>query len=328
MGDVPVRIDARSMGILHEAYHKMRGGLARDRYDLYDYVRATAAKLAPFDSFYVALLHGANRVRFPYGYEGAVFDDPTSHTYGPSGQTAWLVKHRQTYRFAYDNGAVLNAGMSFGDTRRRSADAVTVPMFRTEPGSRDVLFGMVSMHSYTAGAFDDNAVRSFEWLTGLLARVLTREKEDTEAFLLLLPGGGVSRTLTSDHVIEYMAARLSEIHGIARRMVEEAGEGAGGDGGGLLGPDEIVRLCEQTQTELMEMALWADQGPEQRFLSLTEVEQRVAVLLVNGLGNQELATEIGRSPNTVKAHLKNIYRKYGMTTREQVAEDVRRHLAR
>ncbi|WP_208298662.1 LuxR C-terminal-related transcriptional regulator [Streptomyces liangshanensis] len=311
------------MGILHEAYHKMRGGLARDRYDLYDYVRATAAKLAVFDSFYVGLLHGADRVRFPYGYEGGVFDDPTSHTYGPSGQTAWLVKNRQTYRFAYDNGAVLNAGISFGDTRRRSADAVTVPMFRTQQGSRDVLFGMVSMHSYTPGAFDDNAVRSFEWLTGLLARVLTREKEDTEAFLMLLPGGGVPRTLTSDHVMEHMAARLSEIHGLARRMVEDEGEGE--ERGAAAG---IVRLCEQTQTELMEMALWADEGPEQRFLSLTEVEQRVAVLLVDGLGNRELADETGRSPNTVKVHLKNIYRKYGMTTREQVAEDVRKHLSR
>ncbi|TQE32618.1 helix-turn-helix transcriptional regulator [Streptomyces ipomoeae] len=309
----------------------MQGGLARDRYDLYDYVRATAAKLAAFDSFYVGLLHGANRVRFPYGYEGSVFDDPTSHTYGPSGPTAWLVKNRQTYRFAYDNGAVLNAGVSFGDTRRRSADAVTVPMFRTQQGSRDALFGMVSMHSYTPGAFDDNAVRAFEWLTGLLARVLTREKEDTEAFLLLLPGGGVSQTLTSDHVMEHMAARLSEIHGLARRMGEEAGD-EGGERGAKAAErrsaEEIVRLCEQTQTELMEMALWADEGPEQRFLSLTEVEQKVAVLLVDGLGNRELANEIGRSPNTVKVHLKNIYRKYGMTTREQVAEDVRKHLAR
>ncbi|MFS8199266.1 response regulator transcription factor [Streptomyces sp. CWNU-52B] len=323
MGDVPTRLDAKSIGILHEAYHKMTEGLARERYDLYDYVRATAAKLAPFDSFYVALLHGANRVRFPYGYEGGVFDDPTSHTYGPGGQTDWLVRHRQTYRFAYDNGAALNAGVSFGDTRRRSADAVTVPMFRTEEGSPGRLFGMVSMHSYTSNAFDDNAVRSFEWLTRLLARLLAREKEDTEALLLLLPGGGVSRTLTSDHVVEHMNARLSEIHRLARQMVEAAEEAAG-----RRCSEEIVRLCEQTQTELIEMALRADEGPERRFLSLTEVEQKVAVLLVNGLGTQEMATDIGRSPNTVKTHLKNIYRKYGMTTREQVAEDVRRHLAR
>ncbi|WIX91321.1 hypothetical protein [Amycolatopsis sp. DG1A-15b] len=52
------------------------------------------------------------------------------HSFGANGPTAWLLKHRQTYRFSYDNGAVLNAGVSFGDVHRRSADAVTVPLFR------------------------------------------------------------------------------------------------------------------------------------------------------------------------------------------------------
>ena len=39
------------------------------------------------------------------GYEDGKYDDPASHIFGPSGPTAWLLRKRQTYRFAYDNGA-------------------------------------------------------------------------------------------------------------------------------------------------------------------------------------------------------------------------------
>jgi hypothetical protein len=116
-------------------------------------------------------------VRYPYGYDSGEFDDPATHTYGPNGQTAWLLKHQQTYRFAYDNGDVLDAGVPCGDISKQSADAVTVPLFR-QTGQ---LFGMVSMQSYAPDSYDDNAVRAFEWLAEMVARVLAREDEDRKA---------------------------------------------------------------------------------------------------------------------------------------------------
>ncbi|MFF6997734.1 LuxR C-terminal-related transcriptional regulator [Streptomyces sp. NPDC008313] len=349
-------MDAQTAAFLREAHHKIMNQFAHDHYELYDYVRAVAAKLAAFDSFYIGLLHGANRVRFPYGYEGGAYDDPVSHTYGPHGQTAWLLKHQQTYRYAYDDGAVLHAGISFGDTQRRSADAVTVPMFRYEGERRGRLFGMMSMHSYRPGAFDDNTVRAFEWLAGVLARVLNRAEEDSRALLLLPPGDdAASAALTSDHVVEYLANRLAEIRGIAQGIAgerdggrtgitgaeadaEHTRTGAGAEdartGGRAQDAEDaedarrIVRICERTQSELIDMSLRVDEGPERRFLSLTQAEQGVAVLLVSGLANQEIATQLGISPNTVKTHLKNVCRKYGMSNRVQVAEDVRKHLLR
>jgi len=305
--------------VLREAYHKIRALPRNDHYALYDYVRAVTGKLAPVDSFYIGFLHGANRVRFPYGYEAGRYDDPASHTYGPHGQTAWLIKNRVTYRYAYDNGAVLHAGVMFGDISRRSADAVTVPLLRSDGAGGSRVFGMLSMQSYTPDVFDDNAVRAVEWLTTLLARVLGRDHEDCEALQRLPAGDRDVYPVTSDHIVEYLSSRVAAVRGVAELARAEPIDDR------LVA---IVRACEQIQSELMEMTLDIDDGPERRFLSLTPVEQEIALQLADGVDNERIAAESGRSPHTVKTHLRSIFRKYGMGARGEVAEDVRRHLAR
>ena len=118
---VAVRVDAGTALVLREAYHKIQALPRGNHYALYDYVRGVAAKVAPVDTFFVGFLQGTNRVRYPYGYEDGKYDDPSSHIFGPSGPTAWLLRKRQTYRFGYDNGAVLNAGIPCGDVTRQSA---------------------------------------------------------------------------------------------------------------------------------------------------------------------------------------------------------------
>lgn len=321
-----LRIDAETAIILREAFHKIEALYRTDHYGLYDYVRAVAGKLARVDAFYVGFLHGSNRVRFPYGYESGKYDDPATHTYGPNGQTAWLLRHRQTYRFAYDNGAVLQAGIAYGDVSKQSADAVTVPLFRpAEDGSGDQLFGMVSMHSYEPESYDDKAVRAFAWLAGMIARVLTREVEDRDALRLLPAGEDSPNLLTSDHVMEYLSNRIALLRTIADDALAEAEEAPQPVKDHLA---RLIRTAEQTQSELIEMMLDADEGPERRFAELTPAQRAVAVLLVEGHDNERLAAELGISLNTVKSHLSTILRKYGMDTRTQVADDVRKYLAR
>jgi DNA-binding CsgD family transcriptional regulator len=320
----PLRVDAETAIILREAYHKIEALFRADHYGLYDYVRIVAGKVARVDTFFVGFLQGTSRVRYPYGYDDGKYVDPDTHIFGPNGQTAWLLRHRQTYRYPYDGGAALHAGVPIGDVGRRSQDAVTVPIFRSAKDGPDQLFGMLSVQSYVPNSYDDNAVRAFEWLCGVVERVLTREGEDREA-LRRLPAGDIApNTLTSDHVMEYLTHRVASIREMAGEAMRE--------------PDvtaavrshltRIIDATEHIQSELIEMLMEADEGPERRYSSLTKAQQGVAVLLVDGLDNDQLAAELGISLNTVKTHLSAILRKYGMNTRAQVADDVRKYLAR
>jgi len=50
-------------------------------------------------------------------------------------------------------------------------------------------------------------------------------------------------------------------------------------------------------------------------LSITSYEQQILILLEKGLSNSSISNRIGKSVNTVKYHLKNIYKKLGATNR-------------
>ena len=320
----PLRVDAETAIILREAYHKIEALFRSDHYGLYDYVRVVAGKVARVDAFFVGFLQGSNRVRYPYGYDKGHYVNPDTHNFGPNGQTAWVVKHRQTYRFAYDNGFALHAGVPVGDLARRSEDAVTVPIFRPSKDGPDQLFGLLSMQSYEPKSYDDNAIRAFEWLCAVVERVLTREGEDREA-LRRLPAGDVGpNLLTSDHVMEYLTHRVASIREIAAEAENEPDLTAGV----RTYLDRIIDATEHIQSELIEMLMETDEGPERRFTSLTKAQQAVAILLADGLDNDQLAAELGISLNTVKTHLSAILRKYGLRSRAQVSDDVRKYLAR
>lgn len=56
---------------------------------------------------------------------------------------------------------------------------------------------------------------------------------------------------------------------------------------------------------------------------LTEQERRIAVLVGYALTNQQIARRIDRSPHTVNYHLRQIFRKLGVTSRVEVASFVR-----
>ncbi|MEV6893752.1 MULTISPECIES: helix-turn-helix transcriptional regulator [Kribbella] len=320
----PLRVDADTAIILREAYHKIETMFRSDHYGLYDYVRVVAGKVAPVDAFFVGLLQGARRVRYPYGYLDGQYVDPATHNYGPAGQTAWLIEHRQTYRYAEDGGAALRAGVPVSDPRRRAADVVTVPIFRSAKNGPDQLFGMLSMQSYEPRSYDDNAVRAFEWLCEMVERVLTREGEDRDALRRLPAGDNSPNTLTSDHVMEYLTHRVASIREIAAEALDEP-EVSSALQAHL---ERIVDVTKHIQSEMIEMLMDTDLAPERRFASLTKAQQGVALLLADGLDNDQLAAELGVSLNTVKTHLSAILRKYGLGYRAQVADDVRRYLAR
>jgi DNA-binding NarL/FixJ family response regulator len=59
--------------------------------------------------------------------------------------------------------------------------------------------------------------------------------------------------------------------------------------------------------------------PSPEALPLTRREREVATLVARGLTNRQVATELVLSEHTVRQHVKNILKKLGVHSREQVA---------
>ena len=199
-----------------------------------------------------------------------------------------------------------------------------MPMFRRTKDGHDHLFGMMATYSYQPEVYDDNAVRALEWLAGALAMVLTREAEDRDALRVLPAGDDTPNLLTSDHVMEYLSNRIAVLRGLAERALDEPAAG-----------DEPLNDTQGHHPDRGADAVGNDRDDARgrrragtAVPVLTDAQQRVALLLVQGLDNEALAAELGVRLPTVKSHLGVILRKYGMESRVQVAHDVRRYLAR
>jgi DNA-binding NarL/FixJ family response regulator len=64
---------------------------------------------------------------------------------------------------------------------------------------------------------------------------------------------------------------------------------------------------------------------EERRARLTPSEQRVLEALARGLSNKAIATELFLTPQTVKFHLTNIYRRLGVTNRTEAVRHAYQH---
>lgn len=53
---------------------------------------------------------------------------------------------------------------------------------------------------------------------------------------------------------------------------------------------------------------------------LSPTEQRVCALLLDRMTEQQVAEQLGRSPNTIHVHVRNIYRKLAIRTRQELFE--------
>ena len=80
-------------------------------------------------------------------------------------------------------------------------------------------------------------------------------------------------------------------------------------------PDRARRLREILGTRLRRAAAYG--------AVLTERESAVLNLLAKGRSQREIATSLFISHNTVKTHLKSVYRKLGVTSRDAAVEQLR-----
>ena len=127
-------------------------------------------------------------------------------------------------------------------------------------------------------------------------------------------------------------AIVAESEELRRELVEALGDASAFEvvsatptAEAIAGSAEVV-LTARASRRLQRSSPAADE-PSQRVPSLTQRERQILSLLADGLGNKQIAAQLGISPSTVKTHLELLFEKLDVTSRaEAVAVSVRRGL--
>ena len=308
---------ARTAAVLRDADRKIRARVGGSHHALYNYWRVTMAKICPVDSFYVGFYRENRTIVFPYNYDGHEYVYPDVHTYGDNSLATYILGRRRPYRYADDQGALLNRGVSYGDETRASADSVAVPIFQG-----DTVTGLASIQTYEPGAYTEEHVRAFEWTAASIATVLAREREDEENRERLggAPVGDLGPPATVAEMIDNIVTRLRSLkHGID--AVREAIPGEPGEAG-----RRLVRLehtCEEIQTEVMDMLTRPAVDGNDMLGRLTRREKEIALLIAEGLSNAAIAERLHITEPTTKTHVSRILAKFDVRQRAAVAARLR-----
>jgi DNA-binding CsgD family transcriptional regulator len=310
---------ATTAAILRDADRKIRARIGGSHHALYDYWRATMAKICPVDAFYVGFYQQNRTVAYPYNYDGHDYVFPEVHTYGEQSVATYMLSRKRPYRFADDGGELLSRGVSFGDETRVSADSVAVPIF--EGGTGDTVIGLASIQTYQPGTYRDEHVRAFEWTAKSVATVLAREHEDDVNRERL--GGvfeqGPEPPTTIAEMIDAISVRLRSLKtGIdAIREVLPARSEA------EIRVTRLERECEKIQTEVMDLLTRPAVDGNDLLRRLTQREREIALLIAEGMSNTEIAEHLHITELTVKTHVSRILAKFGVRQRSAVAAKLR-----
>jgi LuxR family maltose regulon positive regulatory protein len=87
--------------------------------------------------------------------------------------------------------------------------------------------------------------------------------------------------------------------------------------------DRALSLYATTLLHAFGPELFSDQGYTALIEPLSQQELRVLRFLVAGLSNLDIARELVLSTNTIKTHVKSIYRKLNIKSREEAREVAR-----
>jgi DNA-binding CsgD family transcriptional regulator len=289
---------------------------------LFDYWRFAMGTLCTVNAFYVGFYREGRKIVYPYTFDDTLHTDkyvwPEVFSYGPKGQAAWILQHRRPYTYGSDNGLLLRHGVAFGDEKRMSADAVTVPVFES-PSPAAPVIGLASIQSYKPHSYTDEHVRAFEWTARSVATVLFREREDASnrAELATPDPASESEHLSVVEVVQDVSELLRALHRDICRVVESV----------PAGHPELARLvtalrhrCEQGQTETMDLIARPSVQAESLLNSLSSKEREIALLIARGgMTNKEIAAEVFVTESTIKGHVSRILRKLGVEQRSGIA---------
>ncbi|WP_347355042.1 LuxR C-terminal-related transcriptional regulator [Intrasporangium sp.] len=284
-----------------------------DVFAVYDACRATLGSLAPLDDFYIALINEADRrISYPYLFSNGAFEEAGTVTYAPNGLTAWVVASRRPYRYADDEGALLNRGYRFGDGEP-SADTAVVPLLGSE---EEGVIGLMGALSDTGDAFTDETVRAMQWLAGLVVDRL-RASDPTRGLNLSLVypelDEGRSGSLVALNVAGNALTKMAqELTALAQEVTDAAlAERL----------TELSRRCFGVQAQLVTRLGPTHDAPVDPLRGLSPRE-RAVVELVTGAdgdpGNAGIAAVLGISTATVKTHMSSLLDKLGLEHRSEL----------
>jgi len=91
-----------------------------------------------------------------------------------------------------------------------------------------------------------------------------------------------------------------------------------------IAPRHVQRLLDAYPASGQEREPYSSQPEDEDWVEpLSEREIEILTLIAEGLTNQEIAAKVYLSPNTVKVHTRNIYRKLGVNSRTQALAKAR-----
>jgi len=305
---------------LLDADHQLAGTAMDDHHGIYQIAHQTAGRIAPLDSFYIALYDvDDNSLLFAYNFDGRLYDGPCHLPVG-DGPTSWVIRNKVAFVLGTDNRDVQGSGVRFGNTDRTSESAVHVPM-RVYRDGAEVVIGVLSAQSYNPGAYDETSVKCLQWLADRTAAALEREhavadlqhqvaeaneRASQRRRLALDMADGMVRMLADiTREAEGLRATVRHEDPVLKREVEA-----------------LCALCYRMQTEAHQLPLRPIDPSAQTgetlgkpLPRLTAREHEVLDLLVTGASAAGIAQRLDISVDTVKFHRKNLFRKMGVTSR-------------
>ena len=109
------------------------------------------------------------------------------------------------------------------------------------------------------------------------------------------------------------------LHRLCGSDVNSAGQAASWAGAVSLSAALLFLLTSLRSRRTYEVSVPKAVGPEDIFVGLTPREYEIAMLVVEGCSNKEIGERLNISEQTVRSHLKNVYKQTGLSDREALS---------
>jgi DNA-binding CsgD family transcriptional regulator len=182
--------------------------------------------------------------------------------------------------------------------------------------------GLLSILSYTPNVYTKDMVGAIECLAESLGTALQREREDEarrhrHRATGLRGGMGETSIPNPPLVLDTVSERLKHIRQRAESLRHLIAESA------LSSDCAVLRAAEELTLEMFLRTTTVAENPLAR---LTSREREVAILLVSGQSNRQIAERLFVSEKTAKTHVGNILQKLGTGGRSGVAQLLKPYL--